>query len=134
MELPPPSVRGYLKEMGIQLDIMDTVGSTTLPAVLLSITLDTFRETRARRTTYSRKRVDGWPLRYSHTPRVHGGHNQYHLCININDPSPHPAMPFVVVRRCSISLRTPYGCSIHWGHFLFVINERSQVLPHSESR
>ncbi|KAG1806502.1 NADH dehydrogenase 1 alpha subcomplex assembly factor 3 [Suillus plorans] len=24
MELPPPSIRGYLKEMGIQLDIMDT--------------------------------------------------------------------------------------------------------------
>jgi len=33
MELPPPSIRGYLKEMGIQLDIMDTVGPTTLPAV-----------------------------------------------------------------------------------------------------
>jgi uncharacterized protein len=29
MELPPPSIRGYLKEMGIQLDIMDTVRSTT---------------------------------------------------------------------------------------------------------
>ncbi|KAG1752466.1 NADH dehydrogenase 1 alpha subcomplex assembly factor 3 [Suillus paluster] len=24
MELPPPSIRGYLKELGIQLDIMDT--------------------------------------------------------------------------------------------------------------
>ena len=29
MELPPPSMRSYLKEMGIQLDIMDTVSRFT---------------------------------------------------------------------------------------------------------
>lgn len=46
MELPPPSIRGFLREMGIQLDIMDTVGSTTLPAVLLSMTFFILAEKR----------------------------------------------------------------------------------------
>ncbi|OJA18803.1 hypothetical protein AZE42_00860 [Rhizopogon vesiculosus] len=41
MELPPSSIRSYLKEMGIQLDIMDTVRSSTLPAALLPITFHT---------------------------------------------------------------------------------------------
>lgn len=36
MELPPPSMRGYLKEMGIQLDIMDTVGPLIANSPLLN--------------------------------------------------------------------------------------------------
>lgn len=31
MELVPSRIRGYMKELGIQMDVMDTVGSFLIP-------------------------------------------------------------------------------------------------------
>ena len=61
--LPPPALRKYLNEIGIQVDILDTVRKPSLAHLAYQASLLIFiRETRARRTTFSQKRVAALPL------------------------------------------------------------------------
>ena len=63
MALVPSSVRGYMKELGIQMDVMDTVGAFLI--LLVRPGSFCFRRTHVRRIICWWKRVDAWLLHYS---------------------------------------------------------------------
>lgn len=123
---PPPFIREYLNQLGIQLEVMDSVCDTLLELGTLLNGLRICSETPALHTICSRKKEDGSPLPFYHF-RINDGRKPYrpdddfvHYCIHIT----HETSSFIIARftlpcsRCRV-FELGWWCR-WWGHGFFV--------------